>query len=555
MKRLNHPALFCIFYFALCILIFAPKATAATPNPILGVMAKELNRSMVKLHLPGQEKPYFISYRVVDWSGVTVEGYLGSITESSGSRSRNLIADVRVGGYRLDNSAVDRRRGDFNEEDWRYRNVRVPVENDTVGLSQRLWLSTDYAYKRALDDYQTKKRDVVLNPDTEGRTDDFSREKPVVAIGDEVTIGDEVSLGRQATLSDVSSQVDRPPWKDRIGQASALFKEYPAVTLSRVRFDASARTIFFVNSEGSKIQDGSAFYSITISAETRSTDGMPVRIERRLASYTGDWPGDTLEYEIRRIAERLTALKEAKPCEGYVGPVLILAPASASFIAAGAMLFLGDKMRWKDEEGLLDKVGERILPASVSIIDDPAIKEYNGDVLAGFYRYDDEGIPGRRVTIVERGVLKNFLLGRTPIKGFETSNGHGKARGWGAVRPDIGNLIVESDAPIPVSALKARLIEECKRQEKPFGMMITGLDYPTGIEAYKVHTDGREELVRGAEIVPGSPLSTLGKITALGDDPRAAGNVAAPSLLLSELEIRKIKKGIHPPPILPAPTE
>ncbi len=538
MKHLKNLPLFCILHFALCTVGFA-----AEENPILRAMASELGRSMGKLQLEGQGKPYFISYRVTDYATVAVEGYLGSITESSGSRFRNLIVDVRVGSYELDNSGVDRQRGDFNEEDWRYRNIRVPVENDTVSIKQRLWLATDQAYKKALEDFANKKKNLALNPDTEARPNDFSREKPEVSIGDEVTLS-----------------VNKKEWEERVKRYSLIFKAYPEVQLSRVRFDAGAATRYFVTSEGSNIQDGAVRYWFEISGETRSGDGMPLRGSRQLTSYDGSWSDELVEREIRQLAEGLTKLKDAPACDAYAGPVLVQASAGASLFAAVlAPLFEGDKKRWKDEEGLENKVGERILPASVSIFDDPTIKEYKGEVVTGFYRFDEEGVPAQRVSLVENGVLKNFLLSRSPVKGFPTSNGHGRANLWEKPRADIGNLIVESQAPAPFSQLKKQLIGECKRQGKPYGLLITELQFPAVVEVYKVYTDGKEELVRGAELVSGSPFATLGKIIGLGNDPKAVvasrGSVVTPSLLFSELEIRKIKKGIHPPPILPPPTE
>jgi predicted Zn-dependent protease len=537
MKRLNQFSLFFILHFSLCTLTLA-----AQENPVLGAMRAELSRSMAQLKLEGREKPYFISYRVTDHASVTVEASLGSVTESSESCFRNLIADVRVGSYKLDNSGVERSRGDFNEEDWRYRNVRVPVEDDTLGLKQKLWLATDQAYKRALEDYGNKKKGIALNPDPEERPADFSVEQPVVSIGDEARLA-----------------VDKKAWQDRLKRYSLVFKDYQGIFLSRVRFDASAQTKYFVTSEGSKIQDGEVIYTIGIGAETRSADGMPLRDYRELSSYTGVWSDELVEREIHGMAERLTKLREAKACDSYAGPVLMQAPASAVFVGAViAPLLKGDKRSWKDEEGLQNKIGERILPASVSIYDDPTMKDYQGEVLTGFYRFDEDGVPGSKVNLIEAGVLKNFLLSRSPVKGFNKSNGHGRADLWGRPRPDVGNLIIESSAAVSMAELKNQLISECKTQGKSYGLLITSLLYPTGVEVYKIYTDGKEELVRGVEVVAGSPLAMLGKIVAFGNDPKATavslGTVAAPSILLSELEIRKTKKGMHPP-LLPPPGE
>ncbi len=546
-------------------------ASPAKENPILSAMESELNRSMKKLRMEKQKRPYFISYLVRDRKSIIIEGSRGSITESDRNHYRNLYVDLRVGDYRLDNSGVERKRWEWDEEGWRYRYVRLPIEDDTLALKHKLWQVTDYKYKKAIEEYKKKKREVALKPEKE-RPDDFSKEKPSIYIGEEV---------------DLSLNI--PEWEERIRKYSEIFNEYKDILISRVRFDAQALNRYFVNSEGSKIQDGSILYSLEIEAETRCKDGMLLRDLQRFYTWKDFWKDEEIEEKIRGIAKRIMRLKEAEPVKSYTGPVLIQSPASSAFFSAVlAPLLKGDKKRFEKEEGLLDKVGERILPPFVSVYDDPTIKSYKGEVLVGSYRFDDEGIPAQRVTLVDKGVLKNFLLSRSPIKGFNKSNGHGRMEGE-KVAPKIGNLIIETSSPLPFTQLKERLIEECKRQGKPYGLLIKSVKLPeerfrgkririfiSGVsekegrpplsgfpplEVYKVYPDGREELVRGAEVLSSPPLSTLGKILGLGDDPKAfsisfgKSSVVAPSLLLSEIEIRRTKKDMRPPPILPPPRE
>ena len=546
-----------ILYLAIC-----SFAWAAQENPILAAMQSELNRSMQNLEMEDQEKPYFISYTVTDKTYITVEASLGTVTQSDESRNRRLSVDLRVGSYELDNSGVKKLRWSYDEER-KYRNMQVPMDDDTIGLKHQLWLATDYEYKKAVEDYAKKAKDIALKPEDEERPPDFSQEAPEIFIGDEVKVS-----------------VDRAEWEERMKHYSALFKGYEDITISRVRFDVRAKTAYFVNSEGSKIQDGDLLYSIEIEASTRAEDGMRLSDFRRFTSYDGVWGDEMIENEITRMAEELVGLKDAEACESYAGPVLIAASASGAFVSAVlAPLLEADKERWEEGGGLQDKVDQRVILPSISVYDDPFIDTYKGLTLVGHYRFDDQGVAAQKVNLISRGVLRNFLLSRSPVKGFDKSNGHGRD-GVG-----IGNLILESSAPQTFTQLKNRLIAECRRQGKPYGLLIAsampaeekgrsviyvsgaiismphegGLLEPVGV--YKVYTDGRQELVRGAEVLAGSPLATLGKVIAVGNDPGVwntsypTGSVVAPSLLLSELEIRKTKEGMRTLPILPPPGE
>ncbi|MEA3311196.1 MAG: metallopeptidase TldD-related protein [candidate division WOR-3 bacterium] len=550
-----------ILSLAICSLVWA-----APQNPILSAMQSELNRCMQNLEMEGHQKPYFISYRVTDQTYVTVEASLGAVTQSDESRNRRLSVDLRVGSYELDNSGVKKQRWSYDPDEWKYSNMQVPIDDDTTGLKHQLWLATDYYYKKAVEDYAKKSKEIALNPEEEERPPDFSQEDPEVYIGDETRV-----------------LVDRKEWEPRIKRCSALFAEYEDILISRVRFDAQAKTVYFVSSEGSKIQDGDLLYSIEIEACTRAEDGMPLRDFQRFYSYDGTFDEAQIEAEITRMAERILTLRDAEACEQYAGPVLIEAQASGAFVSAVlAPLLKADKKLWEKGGGLQNKVGQRVILPSISVYDDPTIDTYKGLTLVGHYRFDDQGVAAQKVNLIEKGVLRNFLLSRAPVKGFDKSNGHSRDG------VQIGNLILESSASQTFAQLKSRLIAECKRQDKPYGLLVTSVRLPESrsgrrviysfsgenegegrrvlgqfqpVAIYKVYTDGREELLRGVQVLSSSPLATLGKIIAVGNDTGAwstsfgTGSVVAPSILVSELEVRKTKESTRTLPILPPPGE
>ncbi len=551
---------------ALSTFVLATPGTpqGASPSPILEAMRSELDRSMKDLRIEGRERPYFISYLVQDSSTVTIKASLGTLVQSDESDTRNLKVDLRVGDYELDNSNLESSVWESGDS-YKYRHL--PCENDTDALKHQLWLATDYFYKKALEDYSKKVKQTLLVSGEESQAD-FSIQQPADYIG-----------------SVVALDLDKPGWEERIKALSAIFSEYPDILISSVALEARALNSYFVSSEGSRIQEGNTGYIIVVSAFTRSKDGMPISTEQRFASVDGLFDTKTIEQGIEEMLDGVTGLRNAHDCESYAGPVLIKSPASPVYVAAElAPLLTAQKSSPNSSEGIENKAGQRILLPSINIYDDPTIATYKGHPLAGFYRYDDQGVAGQRVNLVTQGILKNVLLSRSPVKGFEKSNGHFRSD-----RVCAGNLILESSAPQSEQSLENALIAECRKLGKPYGLIISTARLDEGgggnadntliingmvfnlagagessssfkpLEVYRLYTDGRKELERGVEALPASPLITFTRIIAAGSEPgvltREGGNssVVAPSILLSEMEVRKSKAGMQPLPILPAP--
>jgi predicted Zn-dependent protease len=200
-------------------------------------------------------------------------------------------------------------------------------------------------------------------------------------------------------------------------------------------------------------------------------------------------------------------------------------------------------------------------------------------VLLGYYPFDDEGVPAQDTVLVDHGVLKTFLMARSPLVNVPESNGHGRRElGYLPVARQ-GNLIVTSDHTVSNAKLREMLVDLIKQQGKPFGLLIddieggftfTGRGQPqafqvTPLVVYKVFPDGRpDQIVRGVDIV-GTPLVSLTKIVATGDTPDVfngfcgaeSGSIpvsaVAPAVLISEMEVQKKQTSTDRPPILPPP--
>ncbi|MBN2380392.1 TldD/PmbA family protein [candidate division WOR-3 bacterium] len=546
----------------------------ASPSPILDAMEAELDRSMSELELEGEMAPYFISYQLVDRKEFYTWASQGALMGSDSTHNRFLDVKVRVGDYSFDNMPLPEDLGgwdqDENDHNEQYRKVPVPLTDDPAALRHALWLLTDLRYKWALKQYAKKEGERAREVE-EDRSADFSKVEPVTYTEDEATY-----------------VVDQQAWDEKVKGYSRTFARYPEILESRVSFSAEARNDYFASSEGTRLQHGKVYYWLRVSASTQAPDGMWVESYRTFFGWNeSDMPSDeAVRIEIEALVDEVLALRDAPVMEAYVGPALIEAQAAGVFIheTYGHRL---ESQRIESKvygETFKDKVGKRIMPAFVSLCDDPTIKEYEGMPVNGRYLFDDEGVPAQRTELIRNGVLVNFLCSRRPVKGFPASNGHGRAQmeypGYGDISVTRqGNLILETTKPVPISKLKKQLLSLCKKQKRPYGLIfIRSEGGSTGIDRYDMESfqsfpllvyrvdanTGEEELVRGVKF-GGTPLVALDKIVATGDDPAVfnghcgaeSGSVpvglVSPSLLLSEIEVAKQPAGNLKPPILPPP--
>ena len=540
----------------------AEQVAQATPAPALVTMAQELDREMPVLS-KASPPAYFINYTLTSTQRAEVMGSNGALLSSQESHSRWLETQVRVGSYDLDST---HKVGNSIQREGSY-GTSVPLEDDAGVLRRAIWLQTEKQFTAAsqgLIKINTSKE--VQAQTLEEHAPDFSREQPHVFYGPEVSI-----------------HPDRKPWEDKVRLYTRAFRASPQILNSIVTFSALGQNQYQVNSEGSRLQFGQVHYRLELFIQGKAPDGMDIN-----RYFNFDWtnPADAPDdkavlAEGQVLRKELEALVAAPLVEPYAGPALLTGRATAVFFHE-VFGHRSEGFRQKDiNEGqtFARKVGEPILPAFLSIYDDPTTKTIGKDVLIGYYPFDDEGTPAERVTLVDRGVLKNFEMSRQPLTGFPNSNGHGRRQIGAQPVSRQGNLIVQSSLTVTNAELRKKLIEEIKRQGKQFGLMIddiaggftfTGRGQPQAFQVqplvvYKVFANGRpDELVRGVDIV-GTPLVSLTKILATGDTPEIfngycgaeSGSVpvaaVAPAILISEMEVQKKETSTDKPPILPAP--
>ena len=544
-------------------------AVAAVPvtaqeNGILTAMRTELDRSMKVLQTQ-EVPPYFLSYEITEVQNLSAEASFGALTDSNEEHMRILDIDLRVGDYALDNTRQV--RGQRSSFPIIAVPVQVPVEDDANAIRAVLWSQTDKQYKRALGQLTTVQTDVLVKVDTEDQSDDFSREQPSSAVEAVRPI-----------------EADMAVWQQKAERYSAPFAEHGVFYRAQASISANTETRWFVNSEGSEIRTSETVYRIVVAARTKADDGMDLPLYKTYFALTPDGlPDDeTVEHDVGEMIATLLALREAPLVEPYTGPAILTGRASGVFFheILGHRLE-GHRQKSADEGQTFKKqLGEQVLPENFSVYFDPTISHHAGTDLAGTYRFDNQGVMARRVPVIESGVFKRFLMSRAPIDGFPNSNGHGRKQvGFRPVSRQ-SNLIVEVVAPLTSEELKALLLADIEEKGKPFGLRFeeiqggfttTGRLLPnafnvTPLVVYRVYPDGREELVRGVDLI-GTPLTTLSRVVA-GDDQVAVFNgtcgaesggvpvsAASPSILVSQIEVQKKEKSQDRPPLLPAPIE
>ena len=566
----------------------------------LHAMHDEMERARTRLQLPGVEKPFYLEYRLLDLDVRSVTSSFGALMATSTTRNRFMSVDVRVGDYHLDSS-------NFISEDgfqgFLGTTGEVGIDRDYNSLRQDLWLATDQAYKQAVTQMSLKQsflRSLTKPPEI----DDFSQESPRVQIDPRVE-------------PDWTSR----NWEEESRAASAALRNFPQLSGTRVNYYMVYVTYYLMNSEGTTIRSSRHLAAIEAALDTQAEDGMSLHNDYAVyVAKPADLPDPaTVGKSLAQAGSELMTLRQSPLVPDFTGPVLFDPPAAGSILAqtlaaslSGArpplstmpafdeiMQRMGGRSEWSG------RVGTRVFPANVTLVDDPTLQEFNGQPLLGYYPIDDEGVKAQRVQVVENGTLKKLLMSRRPGPEFATSNGHARSAQLSDTRPLSSNLFLQADGGLDATALKKKFLDACRDDGHEWCLEVKRMDNPAlssirqedfsdflgevagGVASgeriplvvYRVYvSDGHEEMVRGGHI-EGLQLRALRNILGIGDDVTVfpymqntiggfAGTalgafgsaqggipstVITPSLLLDEIEVRGFHGEPRRLPLVPAP--
>jgi predicted Zn-dependent protease len=569
-------------------------------------MRDEMARSKTRLELkipgtPQPQRPYYVEYRLLDLDVREVVAEFGTLLSSSRTRNRFMDVEARIGGYKLDSSnfiSDDGFRGFIGPTG------SVGIDRDYDSLRQDLWIATDQAFKAAVETY-SRKQAYLSSLARQSDIDDFAKATPLQLIDPLVT-----------------PEWSNRNWEQEARETSAALRAFPQVYESRVTYYLVYATEYLLTSEGTEIRTNRCYAAIESGMNTLADDGM--QINHMYATYApkpADLPGvDAVRKALNVTGTELMAMRAASPAQDYTGPVLFEARAAAPLLAEvltptinGArppvsftpvmeqlLTGLGGKSDW------VGRMGARVLPAGVSLTDDPGAREFHGTPLLGGYAVDDEGVRAEKVNIVDNGNVKALLMSRRPGPDSDQSNGHGRSAFLNDAKPTMSNLFFKSTETQSPADLKKKLLDECRSEKLDYCMVVREMDNPsisllhpddfsellasfgggagTGdrlpLIVYKIYpADGREEMVRGARIIGLNTrmLRNLGGIgnddfvynymqsqqsgfagTALGAFGSAQNglpaSLVAPSLLFDDLEVRGARGEPKRLPLLPAPS-
>jgi TldD protein len=546
------------------LLSFVLCAQQIPSDPLLNAMQQELDRSLRNLKKT-PVPPYFISYQLTDNRALQVSASFGALTGSSNRATRLLDLDLRVGDYSLDSTHLIRDAGPLDDFSDQFERQKIPLENDPDALRVALWRETERKYRSAVQRLQHVKANVQVKVEAEDRSGDFSHEAA------------EVYFEPPAPFS-----FDPVPWEKKMRAYTAPFATHKEIIENSAEVIAEVETRRYVNSDGSRIQISSPFYRIIISATAKADDGMELPLHQTYMSFHQDGlPDDTtILKDVNHMVDTLLALVKAPIAEPYTGPAILSGRSSAVFFhEIFGHRVEGQRQKNEDEaQTFKKKVNQPVLPDFLSVYSDPTLKSFAGTDLVGYYPYDDEGVKARRVTVVDKGILRTFLMSRAPIEGFDHSNGHGRRQQGYKVVARQSNLVVESTRQVSRSELKKQLLEQIKAAHKPYGLFFDDIEggftftqrvlpnafnvRPTVV--YRIYPDGREELVRGVDLI-GTPLIAFSKIVAADDQVAVFNGVcgaesgwvpvsaSSPGLLVSQIEVQRKEKSQERVPILPPP--
>jgi len=503
---------------------------------VMKAMKDELTRTTSQLRMDTLEKPYFISYRVDDLDSTVVSATLGSVTQSNPAHTRIIGVEVRVGDYAFDNSnyvSAD----SFGGMGMGAGVSQGPIDDDYQQIRRQLWLTTDMQYKRAAEEFSAKKAALANRKRSESIAD-FSKESPATVF---------------ASRNDVKA--DPATLEQLVREVSLPFKQMPEVVTSSAQIEFKNIYTRYLNSEGSVFTRSQASYILRIDAETQSADGLPIHdsvqlFGRSIADLSGK---NDLVAKAREMGQRLEKLRAASSAERYNGPVLFEDEAAAEIFAqAFAPGLVASRIPDSDDPrfevffkqmlsqiglggNLLGRIGGRVLPDSMDLLDDPRAQDYKGSKLAGSYEIDDDAVPSHQTKLVEKGTLKTLLASRVPVRTISQSSG--SRRSLGAVP---SNLILTSDKTSSNAELRQELLRRVKQHGLDYGIIVrragaNGVNSimrtaammgqspqstpsSTLLEVYKLFPDGHEEAIKGAELSDMN-AAAFRDIVAAGDKP------------------------------------
>jgi hypothetical protein len=470
-------------------------------NVILSAMKNEVERNKDGLKMENLKPPFFINYLIADIKVMDVSASLGALTRSRDNNYRAGIPQLLVGDYQRNNS-------NFNT----FSMPRdISREDDTKGIATAIWESLDMIYKRSAENYEAKLSAIAQRKfdDEDTNLPDMEQTQPIVKM-----------------LEPLETNRDKAFWDNYACKASEIVKKYPEIISSGVNILSRNVMIYTYNTEGTQMAVPHSCHRVNFFLKTRTEDGQDLNYTLSIEhSDFKDMPAlqqfiDTCEVTINKLlALRVAPLIK----EAYSGPVLFENQAVAEVFMLN---FFGNQpliarrkpvngQSYNNTEMMKDK---KIISRSLSVKSLSGSQTYKGKKLEGYIPVDEEGVvPEQEIFLVENGVLRNMLNGRTPSKKIQHSNGHTRLNFNSHSTMTIpGNILLTSNNTFTKSDLVKKLLNTAKEEDFEYAYIVRNRQGNI-YEVYRIDvSDGHEELVRGV-VFPDLNMKSFKRILGASD--------------------------------------
>jgi len=189
-------------------------------------------------------------------------------------------------------------------------------------------------------------------------------------------------------------------------------------------------------------------------------------------------------------------------------------------------------MIYRHESFLAGKLGEKVASEKLSLIDDATIPG-----LFGTSPFDDEGVASRRTVVLERGVLKSYLLNTYAARKLGMKTTGNASRGLaGNAGIGHGNFFVENGV-LPPERIIARIADGFYVTELiGMGVNIVTGDYSRGAAGLWIR-NGELAFAVSEVTIAGNLQDMLLGVEEVGNDLEFRGSVAAPTLKIGEMTV------------------
>jgi len=456
-----------------------------TGDPLLEILASELERAQTTLGMPGLPGPAWITSSVFDGDAYRSKADFGVLRRGWGSPGRPARVEVVVGDPALNSSRIDgASAGGLPSA---VLNPRFVVGDAALPIARDLWLTADASYKAALQRYAVKLAARRALVDQEAPPD--WTEAPVVVHVDDGSVPAIDPEALDALAMELSAAFR--PYGDELRGGQVIVGE------------AQGRS-YFVDSGGTRVVQPEGYVAVYAHADLVRPDGLRL-FDRKIwvARSRAALPSvEVMSMEIEDMAISLQMRAQSEVIDYYEGPVVFEGEAAASvFRYLVPPELRGTPPQPEADRSYLEltragpRLGRRLLPRGWTVADDPSTVPSS---LAGGFQYDREGVQAQPVELIRDGYVRNLVMSRVPRADLKVSNGHARGSLGGNWQGRLSSWSVRPKRLLGSGAFE-RLVQRSRRaSEVPAVLVVRRLEQgwegglPRPTDAVWRYPDGTE---------------------------------------------------------------